>query len=83
MLNTEEKQQIERIESAATTVSKALLGLSNDDALTVLMLVAADVLEQGIDPSQWHLALAELHMTLATNLGKGCDCDDADHGTEH
>ena len=82
MLNTEDQHQIERIETAATTISKSLVGMSNDDALTALVVVMADVIDQGFDPSQWHLALAEISMTLAANLGKGCDCD-AEHGTEH
>lgn len=66
---TEDPEQIARIEKVATAISKSLAGVNNNIALMALCLVISDVVEQGMDPSQWHLTLADINMAIAMNLG--------------
>ena len=81
---TNDTEKLDDIQTVADAIFKALQSINPnpEDAMMALCLVLSFVIENNIDPNQWHKAVAELHMTLASNLGKGCDCD-ADHGTEH
>ena len=82
---TNDTEKLDDIQTVADAIFKALQSINPnpEDAMMALCLVLSFVIENNIDPSQWHKALADVGQAGAANINIADDSCEPEHGTEH
>ena len=79
---TNDTEKLDDIQTVADAIFKALQSINPnpEDAMMALCLVLSFVIENNIDPNQWHKAVADVGQAVAANINMESE-DEPDHGS--